>query len=293
MSVELSPVSDAAEAAEAAERAARDAGLGVREVEDIGTLATVARLMDVVWSNTDQPPLISASTLKALAHSGGYVSIATVNEEIVGALVGFLGWVDDRVQLHSHILGVSPAVQGRSIGFALKQHQRAWSLARDIGTITWTFDALVRRNAFFNLTKLGASITAYYENFYGDMPDAVNAGDESDRVFVEWDLASPAVAELSARHGLEPDVDVLRKEGARVVLAVGDDGDPVLGEQPSGETLLVQVPNDIVGLREQDPSRARAWRLAVRESLGGALASGYVARGMSRSGWYVLSGGEG
>jgi len=289
MSIDLEPLGLAAQAAAAAADAARDAGLVITEAGDIGTLARAAHLMDVVWSNTDQPPLISPSTLKALAHAGGYVTVARLDDEIVGALVGFLGSLDGTLQLHSHILGVSPAVQGRSIGFALKQHQRAWALARDIGTITWTFDALVRRNAFFNVTKLGASITAYHENFYGEMADAVNAGDESDRVFVQWDLASPTVAELSRRNGLEPDLEVLRKEGAVVVLAAGDDAEPVHLEQPSGDTLLIQVPDDIVGLRERDPARARSWRLALRSALGGALADGYVAGSMSRSGWYVLS----
>ncbi|HJT37653.1 MAG TPA: GNAT family N-acetyltransferase [Actinomycetota bacterium] len=289
MSVEVIRTGVAEQAAESAARAARAAGLTVNEVDDVGTLSAAAHLMDVVWSNGDQPPLISASTLKALAHSGGYVSVASLGGEIVGALVGFLGLLDGRLQLHSHILGVSPTVQGRSIGFALKQHQRAWALARDIATISWTFDALVRRNAYFNLTKLGASITAYYENFYGAMTDAVNAGDESDRVFVEWDLASRAVSELGERRGLEPDVDVLRKEGATVLLEADDDERPLEGEQPSGETLLIRVPGDIVAVRAADPGLARAWRQALRDTLGAALARGYVATGMSRNGWYVLS----
>jgi predicted GNAT superfamily acetyltransferase len=292
MSIDLTRASTAAQAAAAAEDAARAAGLSIAEVEDVETLATAAQLMDVVWSNSDEPPLISASTLKALAHSGGYVAVASSGGEIVGALVGFLGWLDGALQLHSHILGVSPSVQGRSIGFALKQHQRAWALAHGIGTITWTFDPLVRRNAYFNLTKLGASITAYYENFYGDMPDAVNAGDESDRVLVEWNLGSPAVADMSRRHGLEPDVEVLRKEGAVVALSVDENAAPIAGRRASGNTILIQVPEDIVDLRERDRATAQRWRRALRAALEPALAAGYVARGMTRSGWYVLTNGR-
>jgi predicted GNAT superfamily acetyltransferase len=292
MSIDLTRANTATQAAAAAEVAARTAGLSIVEVEDIETLATAAHLMDVVWSNSDEPPLISASTLKALAHSGGYVAVASSGGEIVGALVGFLGWLDGALQLHSHILGVSPSVQGRSIGFALKQHQRSWALARGIGTVTWTFDPLVRRNAYFNLTKLGASITAYYENFYGDMPDAVNAGDESDRVLVEWNLASPAVAETSRRHGLEPDVDVLRKQGAVVALSVDEDDAPIAGLRASGDTVLIQVPENIVELRERDKATAQRWRRALRAALDPALTAGYVARGMTRSGWYVLTNGR-
>jgi len=292
MSLDLSRASAPGEAAAAA-AAARAAGLTISEVEDIGTLSSAARLMDVVWSNSDDAPLISPSILKALAHSGGYVAVAFAEQEIVGALIGFPGWLNGGIQLHSHILGVSPEQQGRNIGFALKQHQRAWALERDIGAITWTFDPLVRRNAYFNLTKLGATITAYYENFYGEMTDAINAGDESDRVLVEWNLSSPSVADRSEKHGDEPDIDALRAGGAAVALSAVDDGSPSPGSAAGADVLLVQVPGDIVRLRERAPSSARAWRHALRGVLGPALAGGYAASGMSRSGWYVLEKGLG
>jgi predicted GNAT superfamily acetyltransferase len=293
MSLDVARASAAGEAAAAAESAARAAKLTIVEVEDIGTLSTAARLVDVVWSNADEAPLISPAILKALAHSGGYVAVAFAEREIVGALVGFPGWLNGGIQLHSHILGVSPAEQGRTIGFALKQHQRAWALARDIETITWTFDPLVRRNAFFNLTKLGASITAYYENFYGAMNDAINAGDESDRVLVEWNLRSSMVQERSERRGEEPDLEALRSDGAVAVLAVSDDGSPMLATQPGAGVLLAQVPEDIVALRERNPASARAWRHALRSVLAPALGGAYAASGMSRNGWYVLTEGQG
>jgi predicted GNAT superfamily acetyltransferase len=289
MSLDLSRASAPGEAAAAADAAARAAGLTIAEVEDIATLSTAARLMDEVWSNSDDAPLISPAILKALAHSGGYVSVAFAEGDIVGALVGFPGWLNGGIQLHSHILGVSPSQQGRSIGFALKQHQRAWALARDIGTITWTFDPLVRRNAYFNLTKLGASITAYYENFYGEMSDAINAGDESDRVLVEWNLRSASVAERSEKHGEEPDVDALRAGGAAIALTVLDNGSPSQATPGGADVLLAQVPGDIVGMRERAPGSARAWRHSLRSVLGPALGEGYAASGMSRSGWYVLT----
>jgi len=288
MKADLTYGSVASEAAAAADDAARVAGLRIAEVEDIATLTTAAQLMDEVWSNGDAPPLISPSTLKALAHSGGYVAVASFGEEIVGALIGFLGWHGGAVQLHSHILGVSPDRQGRAIGFALKQHQRAWALARDIATITWTFDPLVRRNAYFNLTKLGAAITAYYENFYGDMTDAINSGDESDRVLVEWDLVAPSVAAFSHRRGAEPDIDDVRAHGGSIVLSVADDGAPIAGGPDPSGPLLIQLPEDIVSVRERSPEIARRWRRALRATFGRAISDGYAARGMSRSGWYIL-----
>ena len=97
--------------------------------------------------------------------------------------VGFLG-LHPSYSLHSHAAGVTAAGTGRGIGFALKQDQRAWALERGIGTVTWTYDPLVRRNAFFNLTRLGARPVEYVVDFYGEMTDAINTGQGSDRFMV-------------------------------------------------------------------------------------------------------------
>jgi predicted GNAT superfamily acetyltransferase len=291
MSVDVSQINPTADAQEAADAAARAADLTIAEVEDLGSLTAVARLFDDVWSNAEDSPMISPSTLKALAHAGNYVSAAHRDGVLAGALVGFLGRHNGEPQLHSHILGVSPAVQGRAIGFALKLHQRAWALTHGIRTVTWTFDPLVRRNAYFNLTKLGASITAYYENFYGDMNDAINAGDESDRVLVEWHLEAAPVNRASRNESVEPDVEVLTKDGAVVALSSGDGESPRVSDAERGGTLLVQVPDDIVSIRGRDNALARDWRRASRDTLGAALNDGYVASGMTRSGWYVLTDG--
>ncbi len=55
----------------------------------------------------------------------------------------------------------------------------------------WTFDPLVRRNAWFNIAVLGAEVAEYLPSFYGSMTDAINAGDESDRLLVAWDVGRP------------------------------------------------------------------------------------------------------
>jgi len=59
-------------------------------------------------------------------------------------------------------------------------------------------------------------------------------------------------------------------------------------ERGEGSALLVQVPEDIVALRREQPALARAWRLALREALTNALAGGYEITAASRLGWYVL-----
>jgi predicted GNAT superfamily acetyltransferase len=284
MSLDLTRLDPTAQAA----AAARAAELDVAEIDDVEGLQRVSALLDVVWSNGDDAPIMGTNTLKALSHSGNYVAGAWSGRELVGALVGFHGRYGGRPQLHSHILGVTPRAQGRAVGYALKLHQRAWALARDIGMVTWTFDPLVRRNAYFNLSKLGASITAYYDDFYGPMSDGINAGDESDRVLVEWDLASSAVADAADGRRHDPSFDRVREDGGTVVLSEGADGVPVVRAVDGAPALLLQLPEDIVAMRGRDPRAGAAWRRGLRATLGVAVRRGYRAVGMTRSGWYVL-----
>ena len=286
MSKVASSLDLADQATEAAQEAADRARVVVRELDDVGALTEASKLYREIWGPTDQN-LMGVAILKALSHSGNYVVGAYEGAKLVGALAGFLGQQDATLQLHSHILGVLPATQGRSVGFALKEHQRAWSLARGITKVSWTFDPLVRRNAFFNVTKLGAAITRYYANFYGDMNDDINGHEESDRVLIEWQLDSEPAIAASTLSLPEPDVMTLTEQGAAEVLTVAEDGTPEV-KDVSSDTLLVRVPEDVVALRRHNESVATRWRHAVRAVLGSALNDGYATTGMTRSGYYVV-----
>jgi predicted GNAT superfamily acetyltransferase len=259
----------------------------VRELRDLDDLHALLGVFEAVWGRTNEPPL-NADTLKALAHSGNYLAGAFVDGRMIAGLVGWLGG-DPREELHmhSHILGVLPGREARGVGFELKQHQRRWCLERGVTVMEWTMDPLVSRNAYFNLSKLGAEAPRYLVNFYGQMRDEINAGEESDRLLIRWRLDSERAEAAAAGRGFEPDVAKLREWKTATVVAVGDAGEPVRSSS-SARVLICQVPSDIVALRRSDPALARRWRLAVREALGGALGRGYFVIGATRSGWYVL-----
>ena len=260
----------------------------IREVSDIAGLVEVAELLASVWGRPGEPP-IGADVLKALVHSGNYVAGAYDGTKLLGGLVGWLGGrPPGELHLHSHILGVLPGSEARGLGFELKQHQRRWCLEREVGSAEWTTDPLIRRNAYFNLTKLGARSGDYLVNVYGAMRDGINSGEESDRLLIRWDLDSPEAAAAASGHAPEPDLDSLRSAGAVTILSIGASLEPVQAALTGSGVLLCQVPDDVVEMRRLHAARARAWRLALRAALTGAFAAGYSLTGATRSGWYVL-----
>jgi predicted GNAT superfamily acetyltransferase len=190
--------------------------------------------------------------------------------------------------MHSHIAGVSGAALGRSVGFALKLHQRAWALHRGVCTIGWTFDPLVCRNAYFNLSKLAALPAQYLPNFYGAMNDGINGSDDTDRLLVHWELTTAAVVAACARSLAPRDVAAERARGAVVALRRSARNRPVTGTT-DGNVLLVAVPADIAAVRRTDPGVAKEWRVAVREVLAPLMAEGARVTGFDRSGWYVVT----
>ena len=268
-------------AVQAADAAALAAGVSVREVQDLRELGSVVALFATIWGRDENPP-VTLELLRAFTKAGNYVGGAFEDDTIVGACVGFFHAPAEDA-LHSHIAGVSSIATGRSVGFALKLHQRSWALLRGVSEIAWTFDPLVSRNAHFNLVKLGAVPVEYLPNFYGAMPDRINGADDSDRLLVRWPLRAPAVRAASwgeiTRAPLGPD--------AVVALGPGPDGLPLRGRL-DGDTSLVAVPGDIEELRRTDPRAAQLWRVAVREVLTELVADGSRIIGFDRPGGYVV-----
>jgi predicted GNAT superfamily acetyltransferase len=276
----------AATALATADANARAAGVTIRAPRAPAEFAAVCELFRDVWQEDPRNPSITQVVLQSLAHAGNYVSAAYDDETVVGGCVGFLSGTTAG-ELHSHIAGVAGSARGRSVGFALKTHQRAWAMARGLSHVTWTFDPLVRRNAYFNLAKLGARPRGYLVDFYGSMGDGINAGDQTDRLDTVWRLTDPRVLAASAGRPQEPDVAGLLAADAVVALDHDASGGPLTGSR-NGSVLLVAVPPDIERLRAEDRPLSHLWRLAVRDVLGGLLADGAAISGFARSGWYVV-----
>ena len=250
-----------------ADAAAARSGVTIRTIPDEAGVTDAMQVFDQVWPPMDGGTSVPPNLFIALVHAGGYASVAYIGGVPVGAALGVVGRHRDaqgewHTHIHSHMAGVIEGFRDRHIGTALKLHQRAWCLAAGIGTVVWTFDPLVKRNARLNILKLGVDVRGYEVNFYGDMPDAVNAGDPSDRVFAWWELSAPRVR--AAIDGLLTATEVLMQD--RVIV----------------------IPDDIVELRTSQPDEARMWRERVRGEMLTALDAGYAVAGLDGMGNYVM-----
>jgi predicted GNAT superfamily acetyltransferase len=283
---------DAAVAVAAA--AAGHAGVALRGVHTHADMVTVSRLVDEVWGRPEGAgPIVATELLVAMAHAGTQVTLAERDGRPIGATVALVGLdPQQRPWLHSHVTGVVAGAEGRGVGQALKWHQRAWALAHGIDRVRWTYDPLIRRNAVLNLVRLGARVVRYDHDVYGRMDDARNAGLPTDRILVEWELTGARTRAAAAGRPAEPDLEALRRAGARPRLTVDDQGRPHL-TPADVPRRLVQVPADIEAVRRTDRDLAAAWAAAVRTCLGDRLDAGDRVSGMTRDGWYVLSADRG
>jgi predicted GNAT superfamily acetyltransferase len=228
----------------------------VLKLEDISEQVLAREIFDLTWA-MNLGTEITPNLMQAMIHSGSYLSGAFIDNKIVGAAFAFPA-TNGGLHFHSHMTAVLPEFRDQGVGYALKIDQWKWAKKKNYSYLSWTFDPLVRRNAKLNIAKLGVDISDYFPNFYGDMPDALNAGDESDRLMVSW----------------RTDVDTPK---ARDLITNPEPGD-----------ILIEIPEDIVAIRSKNQSESMKWRRQVREEFMAAFEKNGKVIGFSASNEYVV-----
>jgi predicted GNAT superfamily acetyltransferase len=258
----------ASEAWQRAFDAADAAGVSLRPLEE---LEDAERIVDVMIATWGEHQLLPRELIRALQHSGNVPYGAFLAGELGGYVLGFLANDAAGPHVHSHMLAVRPGGRSKGVGYALKLAQRAQALDAGVSVVRWTYDPLLARNAHFNLEKLGASADGFARDFYGEMDDALNRGDRSDRAMVRWNLDRPN-AGIRASDGSS--IPILRRSEQRPWRPERI-ADPIVDGDVVG--AIVGIPEDYPAMREADPDVARSWRDAVAEAFEACLAAGMVA----------------
>ena len=220
--------------------------------------AVISTVFDEVWRVST---MVSPEIIVASLHNGGYGSIVEEAGQPIGAAFALVGVPlvgEAGPNLHSHAAGVVAHRAGHGIGEQIKLHQWQWAKENGFSTITWTFDPLVRRNAWFNIVKLGVRVLGYHTNFYGELPDGINAGEQSDRVLVRWDV-----------------------DGV---------GSPTRGAfiDAREDDVMIATPADIEEMRLRDRVESNGWRFRQRDAFVAAQARGARIVGLADDYSYVL-----
>ncbi|HQZ83141.1 MAG TPA: GNAT family N-acetyltransferase [Pyrinomonadaceae bacterium] len=234
--------------------------INIRECASIDELSECVALQREVFAL----PEVELSPVRhfiVTKNAGGFTLGAFDGERLAGFVLSVPAVMHGERALYSHMTGVRPEYQSLGLGAALKWAQRTRALAEGIRFIKWTFEPVKARNAYFNLEKLGATVSDLQENFYGTDygtppdKDGKKVGFASDRLFAEWDIASEKVKALAS--------------GEKFVEA----GEP---------TATVQIMPDWLALVARDPEKARSEQLRIRKEFETAFDFGMVCRGFYR-----------
>jgi len=250
-------------------------GFRFRKLEKPEEFRQVVEVYRAIWGEGEIPTTLQ----RALQDNGGLVLGAFADIHLAGFAISLLGWDGTTLYQYSHTTAVRPEYQNHHLGFRLKAFQRDEVLKLGLSEIRWTFDPLQSRNARLNVRLLGGIPDRYHIHYYGQMPDPLNLGIESDRLRLRWELASPRVEERLAGKvpTADEDLDRWTRSAAIVETEVGEKGlrIPSAVAEPSGTPAHLEIPFDLAALREHEPSALRTWRHAVRDGFRAAFDVGY------------------
>jgi predicted GNAT superfamily acetyltransferase len=245
--------------------------LTVRVLETHDEFRQCERIQRSVWGMLG----VSREVLQVTQKYGGVVLGAFVGARMAGFLYAFLARRRGQLVHWSHMMAVERACRDCGLGFQMKLKHRALALEQGIKSIAWTYDPLQSRNAALNLRRLGAQVEEYLVDCYGHFPSRIERGLPSDRLVVNWRIATAAVARR-----LAAGPPVLRRLPWTWVNPTRLEARGFIVNQEirlglRDRRLRVEIPTQCDRLRACAPSLARRWRFEIRKVFLHYLEAGY------------------
>ena len=285
----------------------------LRVLESAEEIKPVEQFQALIWPGSDLE-IVPLHILITAAQNGGLLIGAYDQDQLVGFVFGFAGFYYHENQGHvkhcSHMLGVHPDYRDLGLGFRLKRAQ--WQLVRKQGLdlITWTYDPLESRNAYLNISKLGAICNTFKRDLYGEMQDDLNAGILSDRFQVDWWVESRRVLKRLGQKSqdrigladyLAADVPIINEtklNNAGLLSPQPNNIDFLEDRESHPNLVLFEIPGNFQMIKAADLALAQEWRQYSGDSFQMLFQQGYMITDFvftfddSPRGYYVLTYGE-
>ena len=243
-------------------------GIEIRPLRGHEEYQACLALQRETWG--DAPGTLVPTPLLIVAQRLGGIAAGAFDEQgrLLGFVFGLTGVERGTIVHWSDMLAVRPELRNLGLGRRLKEYQREQVARVGARVIYWTYDPLVARNAHLNLVVLGARVSEYVADMYGDTGSPLHAGLGTDRIIVAWDVDRPP-------RGKRPD--------AGPAIALNPGGTSFIPPADDPATIAIEIPADIFAVRDRSPEAAVAWRRSSREAFQWALPQGYGVRDVERS----------
>jgi len=253
-------------------------GFKVRRLEKPEEFRQVDAVHRSVWGEeaTDSVP---TPMQRAVQDNGGIVLGGFADIHLAGYTVALLGWDGAALYEYVHSIAVRPEYQNHHLGFQLQTTLRQEVLQLGLSEVRLAFDPLQSRNAWLFVRRLGGLPDRYLHHYYGQLPDAVNRGIESDRIRLVWRLSDARVERRL--EGMYPTAaeDEARWKSATPLVRTepGESGVrlPVEVQEPDGPVAHLEIPFDLALVREHESEALGRWRHATRDAFRAAADLGY------------------
>jgi chorismate synthase len=252
-----------------------------RDLTTLQEFAEVVELERTIWGpgyvDVVPVPIFAITVMR-----GGILIGAFENGRMIGFVYSIAGIKHGKPTQWSHMLGVVPEFRNAGVGDRLKRLQRERALAMGLDLVEWTYDPMQALNAHLNFAKLGVVAEEYEINVYGTSNSPLHAGNPTDRLVAEWNIAEPHVAGRLARKPGEMRVRThdLTDVPAVNIVAGGSGAWPSCGEVNlalDARRVAVQIPMGFTEMLVEAPAIALDWRMATREIFTTYFGRGYKA----------------
>ncbi|QPQ34036.1 GNAT family N-acetyltransferase [Lysinibacillus sp. JNUCC-52] len=246
--------------------------VSIRKMMTPEEIAEVQFLNVEIWGSQAIP----SHQMLAAVQNGGLLLGAYLEGRLIGFNYCFVGYREEKMYLHSHMIGVEKTYREQGVGELLKHAQQEYARENGFQLVRWLFDPLEARLANLSFLKLDAYSNQYEIDYYGPLQDDFNDGLPSDRIAVEWWLE---------RNHANDSLDELEEAAEQVVSwSLTVDGLPVLDQDSEFQSnqkfykdaYLVPIPQYLQKMKVESPKLAEDWRYKIRTILTTFFAQEYA-----------------